>query len=100
MEKPNRPKPLKRKPNRAKRVGKPKDAAAVVDTAKRAAFDKYWQQLSGPRQQRLETEAMQEVDCLTLSVCERLQAKGGKMWDEMRLSIICEHAEKHALIQS
>jgi len=103
VDKPNRPKPLKRKPNRAKRAAKPKDAAAEVDTAKRAAFEKYWQQLSATRQQRLEKEAMQEVDCLTLSVCERLQAKGGKMWDEMRLFDplrTCREARAHPVVRS
>ncbi len=64
-----------------------KAPTVLQDTQERAPFDKFWQGLSASDQHALETQAMQEVDVLTLSVRERLQGKGGKMWEEVRLSI-------------
>lgn len=94
----NSAKVRKKKRAKQKKVPEAKDQTVVQDTQERTAFDKFWHDLSASDQHKLEAQAMQEVDVLTLSVCERLQAKGGKMWDEMRLSIICRYAEAQGLI--
>ncbi len=73
--------------------------SAEVDAKKRAAFDKLWSSLSGSAQQDLEAKAMDELDSLTVSVCDRLRRKGGRMWDEMRQSVLCRHAEKSGLLR-
>jgi len=64
----------------------------------RVAFEKFWMGLSKKKQTELEKRAMCASDHLTASVCERLRPKGGKMWDEMRVSTIRHYAEKNGLI--